>query len=118
MPVTKRSSTDESSSLESEYAVDPDDAIASQFYVTRVVSTSESKEVDVGDTELLLDNGYFPEGDVLTWNTGGSQVPVKEWEVISEPFDCPPFPHVLALQKWVKETKPDPAWSLYSTDSQ
>ncbi len=79
---------------------------ASQFYVIRVVNAPESANAEEGDIEFSLTDAHRAEGSTMTSSTPtpGSQ---KKWEVVAGPFDCPRMPHVLALERWIGETKPE-----------
>jgi hypothetical protein len=104
--------------FDTEHAVPPEEARASQFYVTRVTTSPPENGADVGDMELNLTDVYFTEGDTRTSKTFGGRVRPKKWEIVAGPFDCPPFPHVLALEAWFNDAKPEDAWEAYTEGKQ
>lgn len=77
-------------------------AVATQFYVMEVVHAHASHEASVGDSELLLSDDQYGVGEIREVSHH-SDTPVKLMRVVSGSFNCPPMPHVLALEAWVSE---------------
>ncbi len=88
-----------------EHAVPEEEAAGSQYYVAEVTDIPPSEMADVGDKELILTDSHRAIGSTYTGPSYGTSP--KELEILAGPFDCPPLPHVLALERWVSETKPE-----------
>jgi len=88
------------------YGVPEERARASQYYVIRVVNAPETSNADEGDIEFSVTDLHYSEGDTITSSMPGPG-PKKRWEVVAGPFDCPRMPNVLALERWIGETRPD-----------
>lgn len=99
---------------DSRHSVPEEEANASQYYVAKVTQSHESMGAEVGDTELILTPRSLAEGQTQSTRTYGGEVPPKILTVLGGPFECPPMPHVLALEAWFEEKKPDAAWELYT----
>lgn len=83
----------------SECSVSEENAIASQFYVVEILTTTTTEKAEAGDFELLLQNDHYTVGEIIRHKFARS----KTGEIVSGPHDCPPMPNVLALGLWVKE---------------
>lgn len=99
---------------EKDHSVPEEDAIASQYYVAKVTQVHSSHGANKGDTELILSDSHLNEGHTKTSKTYGSDAPPKKWSIIGGPFECPPMPHVLALEAWFDNERPEEPWELYN----
>lgn len=106
----------EDSTNDTDHAVSEDEAQGSQFYVAEVVENRHGS-ADVGTVELVLNDAHFSIGERRTSRTYGDAEP-KKWEIVAGPFDCPPLPHVLALNVWFEEEQPEEAWKAYQQAKQ
>lgn len=91
---------------ESKHSVDVREAVATQFYVMEVVTAHSSHEASRGDVELLLSNEEYVEGEIREFSHH-PETPEKVTRIVSQGLECPPMPHVLALEEWVSETGVD-----------
>ena len=77
------------------HSVNKDNAIATQFYIVEEIQAS-------GKVKLLLSDEHYSEGDISK-SSFYSNSKTEETQILSGPYDCPPMPHVLALEAWVSD---------------
>lgn len=90
---------EEAMEQDTSHSVNPDEALATQFYVLEKMSTQDSQGTEI---KLLLSDARYSEGERPTFSLHSS-IPSEDTQVLSGPYDCPPLPHILALKAWVSD---------------